>query len=73
MKKLTAMLLSLMMCFSLMAIPAQAALIPVTDGSGIIDVGEPKDPVDPDEPGISVQCKPIPLPPPPPLDGTPID
>ena len=47
MKKLTAMLLSLMMCFSLMAIPAQAAFIPTPDGAGIIDVSGPKDPANP--------------------------
>ena len=61
MKKLTAMLLSLMMCLSLMAVPAQAGFIPVPDGSIIIEVGrEPVDlgddgDEDPDEPGISVQ------------------
>lgn len=61
MKKLTAMLLSLVMCFSLMAIPAQAGFIPIPDGTIIIDVGRgpvvPGDPGDddPDEPGISVQ------------------
>ena len=58
MKKLTAMLLSLMMCFSLMAIPAQAGFIPLPDGSTIIDVGgNPVDPGDddPDEPGNPVQ------------------
>ena len=58
MKKLTAMLLSLVMCCSLMAIPAQAGFTPISDGSVIIDVG--KGPVipgkdDPDEPGITVQ------------------
>lgn len=53
MKKLTAMLLSLMMCLSLTAIPAQAAFIPLPDDTGIIDVGGPKDPADPgdDDPG----------------------
>ena len=58
MKKLTAMLLSLMMCFSLLAIPAQAAFIPVPDGSAIIDMGEdPADPgdEDPADPGVSTQ------------------
>lgn len=61
MKKLTAMLLSLVMCFSLMAIPAQAGFIPIPDGPIIIDVGGgpvvPGDPGDddPDEPGISTQ------------------
>lgn len=58
MKKLTAMLLSLVMCFSLLAIPAQAAFIPDPDGPGVIDVGgnpiKPGDD-DPDEPGNSVQ------------------
>ncbi|MBD5162350.1 MAG: hypothetical protein HDT14_10145 [Oscillibacter sp.] len=58
MKKLTAMLLSLVMCLSLMAIPAQAGFTPIPDGSIIIDVG--KGPVvpgkgDPNEPGISIQ------------------
>lgn len=61
MKKLTAMLLSLVMCFSLMAITAQAGFIPIPDGPIIIDVGgDPADPGDPgnddpDEPGISIQ------------------
>lgn len=61
MKKLTAMLLSLVMCCSLMAIPAQAGFIPIPDGTIIIGVG--KGPVvpgnpgddDPDEPGITIQ------------------
>lgn len=47
MKKLTAMLLSLIMCFSLMAIPAHAAFLPDPDGPGIIGVG--KTPIDPGE------------------------
>ena len=59
MKKLTAMLLSLMMCFSLLAIPAQAAFVPAPDGPGIVIGREPVDlgdgDEDPDEPGISVQ------------------
>ena len=55
MKKLTAMLLSLMMCFSLLAIPAQAALIPLPDGPVIVDAGKGLGKEDPDEPGISVQ------------------
>lgn len=58
MKKLTAMLLSLMMCLSLMAIPAQAAFIPDPDAPGIIDIGgvptKPGDD-DPDEPGNPAQ------------------
>lgn len=58
MKKLTAMLLSLMMCLSLLAIPAQATFIPDPDGPGIIDVGgnpiKPGDD-DPDEPGNPAQ------------------
>ncbi len=59
MKKLTAMLLSLMMCFSLMAVTAQAGFIPLPDGPIIIgsdpvNPGNPGD-EDPDEPGISVQ------------------
>lgn len=59
MKKLTAMLLSLMMCFSLLAIPAQAAFVPAPDGPGIVIGREPVDlgdgDEDPDEPGITVQ------------------
>lgn len=58
MKKLTAMFLSLLMCFSLLAVTAQAAFIPDPDGPGIIDVGgipvKPGDD-DPDEPGYSIQ------------------
>ena len=48
MKKLTAMLLSLVMCFSLLAIPAQAAFTPDPDpdSAGIIDVGDPVEPGD---------------------------
>lgn len=51
MKKLTAMLLSLVMCFSLLAIPAQAAFTPDPDldGTGIIDVGG--NPVEPGDDG----------------------
>ena len=52
MKKLTAMLLSLMMCLSLMAIPAQAAFTLDPDGPGIIDVGGKKDPTDPGDDGL---------------------
>ena len=60
MKKLAAMLLSLVMCFSLLAIPAQAASIPDpdvpniadTDGdstkSGDDDPDKPKKPEKPD-------------------------
>lgn len=63
MKKLTAMLLSLMMCLSLMAMPAQAAFIPDPDGPGIIGIGEvpikPGDD-DPAEPGISPQSNRLP-------------
>ena len=53
MKKLTATFLSLMMCFSLMAIPAQAGFIPTPDpdGPGIVDVGGKKDPADPGDDG----------------------
>lgn len=65
MKKLTAMLLSLMMCFSLLAIPAHTIIPPDPDGPGIIDVGggliDPGD-EDPDEPGISVQSSKLPDP-----------
>ena len=56
MKKLTAMLLSLVMCFSLMAIPAQAACTPDPDIPSIGDLGEnptepgDDDPDDPDDP-----------------------
>jgi len=39
MKKLTAMLLSLMMCLSLMTIPSQAVSVPDPDCPGIIDMG----------------------------------
>lgn len=65
MKKLTAMLLSLVMCFSLMAIPAQAGFIPAPDGPGVIDVGgnpvKPGDD-DPDEPGNPDQPMDLPEP-----------
>lgn len=61
MKKLTAMLLSLVMCFSLLAIPAQAAFTPDPDpdSAGIIDVGDPVEPGDDgsDEPENSIQAK----------------
>ncbi len=65
MKKLTAMLLSLMMCFSLLAIPAQAVFSPDPDDPGIIDVdGNPTNPGndDPGEPGNSVQSEELPEP-----------
>lgn len=62
MKKLTAMLLSLVMCFSLMAIPAQAAFVPDPDGPGIIDVGGPKDLVDPGDEDPDELCGSVPLP-----------
>lgn len=55
MKKLTAMLLSLVMCFSLLAIPAQAAFIPDPDGPGVVDVGGKLTKPGDDEPGNSVQ------------------
>ncbi len=63
MKKLTAMFLSLLMCFSLLAMTAQAACPPDDpDGPVIIGVGKtPLDPgdsgEDPDEPGNSVHCR----------------
>ena len=59
MKKLTAMLLSLMMCFSLMAIPVQAALIPIPDGPGVINVGGLKDPVDPGDDDRDAPVNPV--------------
>lgn len=65
MKKLTAMFLSLLMCFSLLAVTAQAAFIPDPDGPGIIDVGEiPVKPGDddPDEPGNPAQPMTLPDP-----------
>lgn len=59
MKKLTAMLLSLVMCLSLMAVPAQAGFTPIPDGTitiggGPVVPGNPGDD-DPDEPGITIQ------------------
>lgn len=55
MKKLTAMLLSLVMCVSLLAIPAQAAFQPKPIALGPIinieDPEDPADPVDPEDPG----------------------
>lgn len=62
MKKLTAMFLSLMMCFSLMAIPAQAGFIPDPDGPGIIDVGGKKDPADPGDDGADAPQWGLPVP-----------
>lgn len=61
MKKLTAMLLSLVMCLSLMTIPAQAGSTPIPDDpiidGGPVVPGDPSDPgdKDPDEPGITIQ------------------
>ena len=58
MKKLTAMLLSLMMCLSLTAVTAQAVLTLDPDESAIIEVGGKKDLTDPgddlDKPGNTV-------------------
>ena len=65
MKKLTAMLLSLVMCFSLMAIPAQAIDASDLNGSEVIDVGgnftEPGD-KDPDEPKNPAPDRTLPYP-----------
>ena len=68
MKKLTAMFLSLMMCFSLMAVTAQAGFIPVPDpdGTGIIDVGGKKDT---EKPGADSPQDKYPEP----IDDSPID
>lgn len=71
------MLLSLVMCFSLLSIPAQAAFTPDPSGSDIIYVGgpkNPKDPVapddeDPDEPDNPIQPLDLPAP----LDNMPTD
>ena len=72
MKKLTAMLLSLVMCFSLMAIPAQAACTPDPDIPSIGDLGEnptepgdddpdePDDPEEPDDPDDPLRTLPYP-------------
>lgn len=58
MKKLTAMLLSLVMCLSLMTIPAQAGSTPIPDDpiidGGPVVPGKPGD-KDPDEPGITIK------------------
>ena len=60
------MLLSLMMCLSLMAIPAQAAFTPGPDESAIIEVGEKKDLTDPgddlDKPGNTADPMTLPEP-----------
>ena len=59
MKKLTAMFLSLLMCFSLLAVTAQAAYspddasAPGVIGSGEISVIPGDGDEDPDEPGVS--------------------
>ena len=74
MKKLTAMLLSLVMCFSLMAIPAQAGFIPVPDGSGIVDVGGQKDPAGPGDDDSDAPVNPVqPMKLPEPVDDMPTD
>ena len=63
MKKLTAMFLSLLICFSLLAVTAQAAYSPDDSsapgaiGSGEISVIPGDGDEDPDEPGVSVQSK----------------
>lgn len=56
MKKLTAMLLSLVMCLSLLVIPAQAASEPDPPGPGVSDTDRPTGPSDsgnkdPEDPG----------------------
>lgn len=55
MKKISAMLLSLTMCFSLLAIPAKAAFIPAPGDSGIVDAGELKKHETPGKTGDSIQ------------------
>ena len=65
MKKLTAMLLSLVMCFSLLAIPAQAAVDPDNGDTGVIDVGggfTDPDGNDPDEPEDPAPDRTLPYP-----------
>lgn len=49
MKKITAMLLSMMMCFSLLALPVRIGFNPNPVESIIIDVDEPENPKDPDD------------------------
>ena len=76
MKKLTAMFLSLLMCFSLLAVTAQAASLPADSSiPGIVGIGKtpltPGGDKDPDEPGISVQGDKSGLPGP--VDNTPTD
>ena len=53
-------MLPVLLVFSLLAIPAQAAFTLDPDGPGIVDAGGPKSPVipggdDSDEPGITIQ------------------
>jgi len=64
MKKLTAMLLSLMMCFSLMAIPTQATPVPDPDSPGIIDIDIGDTPLTPgdDVPDAPAQAPKLPEP-----------
>lgn len=65
MKKLTAMLLSLVMCFSLLAIPAQACPPDEPDERGVVDTGgNPTKPGDddPDDPKNPGQQKTLPGP-----------
>lgn len=57
MKKLTATLLSLVMCFSLMAIPAHAISLPDPGAPGTIGVG--KTPIDLDDDGTDKPENPI--------------
>lgn len=71
------MLLSLVMCFSLLSIPTQAAFTPGPNESDIIYVGGPKNPKepvapgdeDPDEPNNLIQPLSLPAP----LDNMPTD
>lgn len=60
MKKLTAMLLSLVMCFSLLALPVRTGFAPEPFEPIIVDVDDPVAPGDPDDPkpqdpGIQIQ------------------